>query len=115
MSPGARPLRPRGRPAHGVSGGLASATTLDEPGAQAVLDRLISDFTLAAALHDVLVPYLREVGERWATGDVTIVQEHFASNVIRGGSPVSPVAGGMAKGRGLSWPADPASSTTCRC
>ena len=57
---------------------------LDEPAAQAVLDRLMSDFTLAATLRDVVVPYLRELGERWANGEVTIIQEHFASNVIRG-------------------------------
>jgi DNA-binding transcriptional MerR regulator len=57
---------------------------LDEPAAQAVLDRLLSDFTVAATLRDVVVPYLRELGERWANGEVTIIQEHFASNVIRG-------------------------------
>ena len=57
---------------------------LDEPAAQAVLDRLMSDFTLTATLRDVVLPYLRELGERWATGEVTIVQEHFASNVLRG-------------------------------
>jgi DNA-binding transcriptional MerR regulator len=57
---------------------------LDEPAAQAVLDRLMSDFTVAAALRDVVVPYLRELGERWANGQLTIIQEHFASNVIRG-------------------------------
>ena len=57
---------------------------LDEPAAQAVLDRLLSDFTLTATLRDVVLPYLRELGERWANCDVTIVQEHFASNVLRG-------------------------------
>jgi DNA-binding transcriptional MerR regulator len=57
---------------------------LDEPAAQAVLDRLLSDFTVAATLRDVVVPYLRELGKRWADGEVTIIQEHFASNVIRG-------------------------------
>jgi DNA-binding transcriptional MerR regulator len=57
---------------------------LDEPAAQAVLDRLMSDFTLATALRDVVMPYLRELGERWADGELTIVQEHFASNVLRG-------------------------------
>jgi methanogenic corrinoid protein MtbC1 len=49
-----------------------------------VLDRLMSDFTLATALRDVVMPYLRELGERWADGELTIVQEHFASNVLRG-------------------------------
>jgi DNA-binding transcriptional MerR regulator len=57
---------------------------LDEPAAQAVLDRLIANYTLAATLRDVVVPYLRDLGDRWASGDITIVQEHFASNVIRG-------------------------------
>jgi DNA-binding transcriptional MerR regulator len=57
---------------------------LDEPAAQAVLDRLMANYTLAATLRDVVVPYLRELGDRWATGDITIIQEHFASNVIRG-------------------------------
>jgi MerR family transcriptional regulator, light-induced transcriptional regulator len=57
---------------------------LDEPAAQAVLDRLMSEFTLTATLRDVVLPYLRELGERWSNGDVTIVQEHFASNVLRG-------------------------------
>ena len=67
---------------------------LDEPAAQAVLDRLMSDFTLAATLRDVVVPYLRELGERWANGELTIIQEHFASNVIRGR------LGGLARGWG---------------
>ena len=31
-----------------------------------------------------MVPYLRELGERWADGELTIIHEHFASNVIRG-------------------------------
>ena len=57
---------------------------LDEPAAQAVLDRLMSDFTVAAALRDVVLPYLGELGERWANGELTIAHEHFASNVIRG-------------------------------
>jgi methanogenic corrinoid protein MtbC1 len=57
---------------------------LDEPAAQAVLDRLLSHYTLATTLRDVVLPYLRELGERWANGQLTIIQEHFASNVIRG-------------------------------
>jgi DNA-binding transcriptional MerR regulator len=56
----------------------------DEGAAQSVLDRLLSDFTLATTLRDVVVPYLHQLGERWAHGEITIAQEHFASNVIRG-------------------------------
>ena len=57
---------------------------LDEGAAQAVLDRLLSDFTLATTLRDVVIPYLRQLGERWERGEITIAQEHFATNVIRG-------------------------------
>ena len=57
---------------------------LDEPAAQAVLDRLLSDFTVETVLRDVLMPYLQELGERWERGSVTVAQEHFASNLLRG-------------------------------
>jgi DNA-binding transcriptional MerR regulator len=56
----------------------------DEPAAQAVLDRLVSDLSLTAVLRDVVVPYLTELGERWERGTASVAQEHFASNVIRG-------------------------------
>jgi DNA-binding transcriptional MerR regulator len=56
----------------------------DEPAAQAVLDRLMSDLSLAAVLRDVVMPYLTELGERWERGTASVAQEHFASNVIRG-------------------------------
>ena len=56
----------------------------DEPAAQAVLDRLVSDLSLTAVLRDVVVPYLTELGERWERGTASVAQEHFASNLIRG-------------------------------
>jgi DNA-binding transcriptional MerR regulator len=56
----------------------------DEPAAQAVLDRLLSDLSLTAVLRDVVLPYLTELGERWERGSASVAQEHFATNVIRG-------------------------------
>ncbi|HVD89235.1 MAG TPA: MerR family transcriptional regulator, partial [Jatrophihabitantaceae bacterium] len=56
----------------------------DEPAAQAVLDRLMSEFSLATVLRDVLIPYLAELGDRWHRGAASIAQEHFATNVVRG-------------------------------
>jgi DNA-binding transcriptional MerR regulator len=58
--------------------------TFDEPAAQAVLDRLMSDLSVPAMLREVVLPYLAELGERWARGTASIAQEHFASNVIHG-------------------------------
>ena len=56
----------------------------DEPAAQRALDRLLSELTLATVLRDVVLPFLHELGERWEGEQVTVAQEHFASNVIRG-------------------------------
>jgi DNA-binding transcriptional MerR regulator len=56
----------------------------DEGAAQAVLDRLLSDYTLTTTLRDVVLPYLQRLGERWERGETSIAQEHFASHVIRG-------------------------------
>jgi methanogenic corrinoid protein MtbC1 len=56
----------------------------DEPAAQAVLDRLLSAATVEVLLAEVILPYLRELGERWERGEISVAQEHFASNVIRG-------------------------------
>ena len=64
---------------------LARATDeYDEPAAHAVLDRLLSTLTVETVLRDVVLPYLHELGARWARGEVSVAQEHFATHVIRG-------------------------------
>jgi DNA-binding transcriptional MerR regulator len=76
----------------------AALDALDEPTAQAVLDRLLADYTLATALRDVILPYLQDVGDRWAAGELTVIQEHFASNVI--GGRLAALARGWGTGSG---------------
>ena len=61
-----------------------SLTALDEPSAQAALDQTFASHDLETALAQVILPFLRELGERWATTQRTVAQEHFASNVIGG-------------------------------
>jgi MerR family transcriptional regulator, light-induced transcriptional regulator len=56
----------------------------DEPQAQAILDRLLAVTTVDTLLAEVVLPYLRELGERWKRGDASVAQEHFASGVLRG-------------------------------
>jgi DNA-binding transcriptional MerR regulator len=56
----------------------------DEPGAQAIIDELLATATLDALLSEVVVPFLRDVGDRWERGELSVAQEHFASNVLRG-------------------------------
>jgi DNA-binding transcriptional MerR regulator len=62
----------------------AALDRFDEAGAQRALDSLLAALTLDVVLRDVLLPYLHELGERWERGEVSVAQEHFASNLIRG-------------------------------
>ena len=56
----------------------------DEPRAQAIFDRLLAIATVETLLSEVVMPYLRELGERWERGEVSVAQEHFATGVLRG-------------------------------
>lgn len=52
--------------------------------AQSVIDRLLATFSTETVLRDVILPYLRRLGDRWERGELTVAQEHFASGVLRG-------------------------------
>jgi DNA-binding transcriptional MerR regulator len=56
----------------------------DEPAAQAAVDEMLAAATMDALLSDVVVPFLRDVGERWQRGELSVAQEHFATHVLRG-------------------------------
>ncbi len=56
----------------------------DDVGANAVLDRLLADVGVTTVISEVIVPYLVDLGERWADGNATIAEEHFATSLIRG-------------------------------
>jgi MerR family transcriptional regulator, light-induced transcriptional regulator len=54
----------------------------DEERAHALLDRLFAALGVEPAIRDVLLPYLRELGERWARAEVGVGEEHFASRLL---------------------------------
>ena len=58
--------------------------SFDEAAGHAVFDRALAAFGLETVLRDVVLPTLSDVGARWESGEVTVAQEHFASNLIRG-------------------------------
>lgn len=72
------------RLAAGTAALAASLDASDEPAAQAVLDRLLADFTIESVLSQVILPYFHDLGQRWANGQASVACEHFASNIIRG-------------------------------
>lgn len=63
---------------------VEALVAFDDIGAHAALDRLLSALTLDALLRDWVLPALHELGERWARGEITVGQEHFASHLLRG-------------------------------
>ena len=80
-------------PEQAVAGpGLADATTrlvaaieaYDDAAATALLDEAIAGLSIDAVLSDMVLPVLRELGERWSRGEGSIAQEHFGSEVLRG-------------------------------
>ena len=58
--------------------------SFDEHSTQAALDTLIARLSFDAVAREVILPYLRELGERWQRGEASVAQEHFASFVLRG-------------------------------
>ena len=76
----------------------ASLDRLDEQAANTALDRLFSTYTVETVLQEVVLPYLHRLGERWESGEVSVAQEHFASNLLRG--RLLGLAQGWGQGRG---------------
>ena len=83
----------------------AALDRFDEAGAQAALDTLVAGLGFETIARDVLLPYLRELGERWQRGEASIAQEHFASIVLRGRL--------LALGRGWDRGAGPRALLAC--
>ena len=55
----------------------------DETSAQRTLERLFVTFTPTTVTRDVLLPYMHALGERWSAGEVTVAEEHFATNFFQ--------------------------------
>ena len=70
----------------------------DDVGAHSVLDRLLGSYPLESVLRDAVLPYLRELGDRWAHAQASVAQEHFASALLRG--RLLALARGWGRGRG---------------
>jgi DNA-binding transcriptional MerR regulator len=74
-----------GEPGGGSAAGDLTEALLryDEAAAQAILDRAFAHQPLEAVLTGLVSETLRGLGDGWAGGEVSVAQEHFASNIIR--------------------------------
>ena len=78
------PPGPHAPPQDGVRELGDALESFDEVAGQRILDRALASQSLDAVLEGLVLPYLRDLGERWHRGETTIAQEHFASSVVRG-------------------------------
>lgn len=71
---------PDGDPIAGLRGALEN---FDEGAAHRALDHILERFSVESLISNIVFPYLRDVGDRWENGEITVAQEHFASRVLR--------------------------------
>ena len=77
----------------------------DETGAQLALQSVQAAHTPISVIRDLIIPYMRDTGERWDAEHISIAQEHFASNFF--------VARLLALSRGWDHGLGPRALLTC--
>lgn len=70
----------------------------DTASMHAVLDRVFATVSVESAIREVLLPFLRRVGEGWENGHLDVADEHFATDVVRGRLGALSFAAGSATG-----------------
>ena len=63
---------------------VAALMGFDSAAGNAAFDRVLAARSLDAALREVVLPALHQVGDRWERGEITVAQEHFATELITG-------------------------------
>jgi DNA-binding transcriptional MerR regulator len=63
---------------------LEGLRDFDEVAAHAALDRAVAAYGSDNLVHELVLPVLRQTGELWSDGSMSVGQEHFGSQLIRG-------------------------------
>ena len=61
----------------------AAVETFDAETAEIALAKLFWDVPLSGAVTGVVLPFLRELGDRWEAGSLSVAHEHFVSDMLR--------------------------------
>jgi DNA-binding transcriptional MerR regulator len=82
------------RPAGRLDGILAALDRFDSAEVQRLLSLQLSALGAARFAREIALPLVREIGERWANGQMGIASEHLATGVLRSllGSALAPTA-----------------------
>ncbi|GAA5134736.1 hypothetical protein GCM10023339_71680 [Alloalcanivorax gelatiniphagus] len=57
--------------------------TFDAESAEHTLAGLLWDVPLTGAVTSVVLPFLRQVGDRWEAGTLSVAHEHFVTDMLR--------------------------------
>jgi len=63
---------------------LEALLEFDDDAADRIMDRSLAVLSPEAFVREVALPILRRLGDAWSKGELTVGQEHFASNLLRG-------------------------------
>jgi len=66
-----------------INGLLDAVARLDELALEAAYHKALADYPFDAILRQVILPLLRKLGERWASGEGAVAEEHFFSVYLR--------------------------------
>ena len=85
-APADDPSRAEGRPALAIAVQdlIAALQRFDEEAAHRILDEAFARFSLETVLAELVLPVLAEVGDRWSRGQISVGEEHFCTEVLRG-------------------------------
>jgi MerR family transcriptional regulator, light-induced transcriptional regulator len=61
---------------------IAAAGALDEDACTALIQDVVAELSWSMALERVLLPALRLIGVLWQRGEVSVMQEHFFSQLV---------------------------------
>jgi MerR family transcriptional regulator, light-induced transcriptional regulator len=62
---------------------LAAADRLDQRAIEVVLDQAVASLPPLRFFENIVAPLLREVGQRWHAGRITVAEEHVVTHVVR--------------------------------
>ena len=82
-APSERTVEPSGQRRAIIDRLIDSARKLNPAALRADLTQAVLDLGPVPAMDEVISPFLVRIGEAWACGDVSVAEEHVASNVVR--------------------------------
>ena len=66
-----------------VNGMIAASIRFDEQALERIYSEALSFFPVATVTENLLTPLLRELGERWVSGQGSVAEEHFFGVYLR--------------------------------